>query len=100
MLITLTAFCLAGFLLNITNQVDKRLITIKIRLLLDAVITVACSTLAAYFIWQWFKHGLPLYGYDDMLGGSRKTLLPFLWPAIILFGVALTSAFDFYAHKN
>ncbi len=73
---------------------------LKPRLLFDMAIAIISSTLAIYFVFQWFNHGFPLYGYDDMLGGTRKTLLPFLWPAIILLCVSLLASFDFYAHKD
>jgi len=73
---------------------------LKPRLLLDALVALACSIIAIYFIVQWFEHGFPLYGRDDMLGGGRKTILPFLWPAIILAGVAFIAVFDFIAYKD
>jgi len=73
---------------------------LKLRLLLDVLVIVTCSILSIYFIVQWFEHGFPLYGHDDMLGGGRKTILPFLWPVVILVGVGFIAAFDYFAYKE
>jgi NADH:ubiquinone oxidoreductase subunit H len=73
---------------------------LKLRIIFDAIVTIVSICLALYFGFQWVKHGYPLYGYDDMLGGIRKTILPFLWLAILLVGLAFVAVIDFFAHKD
>lgn len=72
----------------------------KFRLIFDVIVCFISVLGAIFFVVQWVNHGFPVYGNDDMLGGLRGSVVPFLWPAIVMLVLAGASGLDFYVHKD
>lgn len=73
---------------------------LKSRAIFDGLVAITCTGVAIYFVFLWVVNGFPIYGHDEILVGSRKTVFPLLWPAILLLIVAAISVFDFFVHKD
>lgn len=72
----------------------------KRRLIIDAVVVAISTCLAIYFFYAWLSHGLPLWGNENMMPGSKNYLFPWLSGAIFFFVLGAIAAFDFYIYKQ